>query len=193
MPVGRKPTYKDDAPEWVRLYVQEEKSLSEIAEPYGCAPSTVWRWLQLHGVEMRPAQLPPGYKDTRIPQEQIDETVRLYKSGLTLAQVGDELFLSPSAVHNRLVRAGVKRRKSNAVNSFTRKHPPQYHREMKQAIFLYTRMEWSFEEIGRLQNHNGHTIAKRFRRAGLPIRSRSESMRLRFKRHPKRSTSNRST
>lgn len=193
MTTGRKPTYKDKAPEWVDLYTITEWSLSEIADAYGCSPSTVWRWLGIHGVQLRPAQLPPGYKDSRISDEDIAETVRLYKSGLTLEMVGKEMFLSTSAVLHRLEKAGVKRRPTRAYSPFSRTHPPAYHREMEQARHLYYKMEWSFAEIARIQGLDDHTIAKRFRRAGLPVRSRSESIRLRFKRHPKRANPKRST
>lgn len=67
----------------------------------GLAASTVSQVLKRHGVMLRRRSLAPV---------QIDEAVRLYESGWSLARIARKFDVDPTTVHNRLRERGVRMR-----------------------------------------------------------------------------------
>lgn len=192
MPPGRKRKYSPQTVlEWRKLY-EEGQSLNQIAGAYGTVSSTVWYRLKDVGVMMRPPTMAVGTRTVKVSDEDLAETVRLYtKERLTMKQVGERLFLSVPAVSYRLRKAGIKTR-THADYKFSKRRNEAPHAEVAEAIFLYTRLGWSTEEIGERQGHVADTIARRLRIAGVTIRPRSEAIRLRFARRGRRAPSSRS-
>jgi len=70
-----------------------------LAAEFDCDRTTVMRYLKPQCVEMR-------YR--RLSEAQIDEAVRLYASGLSLAKVGRLIGADPKTVRARLQKRGVR-------------------------------------------------------------------------------------
>jgi hypothetical protein len=76
-------------------------TLSSLAEGYKISRGAVRRLLQREGVEMRRRGL---------TSEQVDEAMRLYGQGWSLARVGERLGVDTGTVHARLRERGVRMR-----------------------------------------------------------------------------------
>ncbi|MDT0307556.1 hypothetical protein RM780_11350 [Streptomyces sp. DSM 44917] len=76
----------------------------ELGREFGVSRQTVSTILHRHGIEMRMG---------RLAAEAIDEAVRLYESGWSLARIGDRLGASVGTVRNRLLERGVTMRDSH--------------------------------------------------------------------------------
>ncbi|PKQ10130.1 MAG: hypothetical protein CVT69_01365 [Actinobacteria bacterium HGW-Actinobacteria-9] len=76
-------------------------TILELAARHDCDRKTVIRYLKLHCVETR-------YR--RLSEEQIEEAVHLYESGLSLIKVGKVVGADPKTVKARLMEAGVPMR-----------------------------------------------------------------------------------
>lgn len=73
----------------------------ELAAELGCHPTTVRSAVKANGVAMRLA---------KTTMEQTDEAVRLYRSGLSMVKVGDQLGLSARTIFSIVHERGVKTR-----------------------------------------------------------------------------------
>jgi predicted HTH domain antitoxin len=76
-------------------------TIAELAAQLECDRKTVTRYLKLQCVEMR---------IRRLTEVQIDEAVRLYESGMSLAKVGRLIGTVPKTVRSRLLERGVQLR-----------------------------------------------------------------------------------
>jgi len=76
-------------------------TIAELAAQFECDRKTVTRYLKLQCVEMR---------IRRLTEVQIDEAVRLYESGMSLAKVGRLIGADPKNVRSRLLERGVQLR-----------------------------------------------------------------------------------
>jgi hypothetical protein len=77
---------------------QAGATVYELGNRFGISRQTVGKILHRHDVRMRGRGLPP---------EQIDEAVRLYEGGWSLARIGDHMAVDPTTVLNRLRERGV--------------------------------------------------------------------------------------
>lgn len=73
----------------------------ELGERFGIARQTVCRYLHRHHVPMRMRGLSP---------EQVDEAVRLYQAGWSLARIGNRMGVDDMTVLHRLRERGVQTR-----------------------------------------------------------------------------------
>jgi len=88
-------------------------TIYELAERFGCHRQTVSRHLKAHGVQMR---LRP------LTEEQIQEVVRLYESGLSLQGIGDQIGACKSTVRSKLVERGTKLHTNDASPTSPNRH-----------------------------------------------------------------------
>lgn len=88
----------------VRMYRDERRTLAEIAQAVGRKPTTVRSWLLSEKVTLRS----PGVSAN---DTSVDETVSLYRSGMTIDEVAQAQGLHSSTVWERLVARNVKRRR----------------------------------------------------------------------------------
>lgn len=110
----------------VEMYVDEKKSMRDIAGEFDCSPPAIRRRLIDAGVK------PRHHNDTKrgVPQWwrneiDIDRAVELYESGMTLAEVGDEFGVKYSVIAHRMDERGYKRR---SVNDYAKPTGPDHHR-----------------------------------------------------------------
>lgn len=83
-----------------RLYVEEHKSLSDIAAHYQVDPSTIHRWLQAAGIECRA----PGRQPASFNLERYHE---LKEQGLSLTEISVRLNMGEQSLRNALKRHGL--------------------------------------------------------------------------------------
>lgn len=93
---------------------QAGSSVNELCRQSGLGKGTVLRLLEAAGVETRKR---PG-----LDIDQLAEAVRLYESGLSLADVGSTVGREQSTIHHALRRAGVTMRPPSAPGT---KRPSQ--------------------------------------------------------------------
>jgi DNA-binding NarL/FixJ family response regulator len=117
----------------------------------------------------------------RISPEELQETIDLYEAGFSLSGVGKMLHLSPTAVMARLERAGIPRRNPGQQPDQPRNSGGLAHAEFEKTARLY-QAGLSGYEVGELLGISHSTVLWRLRVAGVPIRTRGESMRLRVAR-----------
>lgn len=89
--------------EMVALYPR--LSTTELAEKFGFGRNTVVRHLRRNGVQIRPRGTPPFSQ--RLLPEELEETVKLRKAGLTYKEISKELGLPWQTIRERLRLAGI--------------------------------------------------------------------------------------
>ncbi len=95
----------------VALY-EEGLTMEQVAERLGMTYGAVQRRLTKHaGVKPRPSTKGMQF----LSDEEVERTIALYKSGMSLAAVAREVGRSVSGVAMRLDRAGVQRRGKETV------------------------------------------------------------------------------
>lgn len=102
----------------------------------------------------------------------------LYEAGFSLGQVARISEMPKSSVRDILFDMGVKFRKCGGGIV----QVP--HDELAKTAFLYERMGWSTNEIAEELGMSCDAICNRLDLAGVPRRTRAESMALRWKRRP---------
>lgn len=119
----------------------------------------------------------------KLAPEFIDRMVELYNMGFTLRQVAEFCHLSVSCVWRYLdADSRVKMRPRGGWQYNKNRIRPE---DQHMTVFLYDNLGWSTTEIAKSLGITHHTVCYRLERAGVPRRSRSESMRLRWARTPK--------
>jgi predicted DNA-binding protein YlxM (UPF0122 family) len=103
----------------VRLYLDEQVSIHEIARRTHWAVGCVHRALKTEGVQMRPVGIVLRQPKV-LPAAVIDRTVELYLSGLSEGEVAEQMGVSQSSVLYRLRKAGVERRSVSEANRIGR-------------------------------------------------------------------------
>lgn len=81
--------------------LRDDATLNELGEQFGIVRQTVAKVLKRHGVAMRQHGL---------ASDQINEAVRLYETGWSLAKVGEHLGVDDMTVHRLLTERGVTMR-----------------------------------------------------------------------------------
>ena len=138
-----------------RLYTSEGQTAAEIAAHLGCPTTTIYNRLQRLGVPRRP---PVRRQPTR-PTD--DHLRRLYsEDNLSLRQLASRLSVSPQAVRNWLVDAGIPRRPPTG---------PEHDPDLPELIALYAE-GWTGPELARRFGCSTTTIYSRLDRAGVPRR-----------------------
>lgn len=165
-------------------YLDDEMSLSAIGKEAGCTASTVHRRLSRVGITLRPAVMRHGTRTNKVSDAELAETVRLYTMGFSLDEVGKLINLSPSAVYYRLTKmAGIRMRKSGG-QTFGRSGHRLPHQALEEATKLYT-AGLSSIEVGEILGISACAVRWRLKVAGVPMRNRTESLRLRYARRPR--------
>lgn len=166
-------------------YLDDQVSLDAIAKEAGCAMSTVHHRLTRAGVVMRSSNMPRGTRTVKVSDEDLAETVRLYKLGFSIKEVGELLHLSPTAVYYRLKHmAKIEIRRPMGHQNFGRNGNRVSHYDLECTSRLY-RSGLSSTEVGEVLGISTKAVIWRLGVAGVPIRTRSESLKLRWKRRPK--------
>ena len=138
-----------------RRYTSEGQTAAEIAAHLGCPATTVYDRLQRLGVPRRP---PVPRQPTR-PTD--DELRRLYSDdNLSLRQLAKRFSVSPQAVRNWLMAAGISRRPPTGP-----KHDP----DLPELIALYAE-GWTGPELARRFGCSTTTIYGRLERSGVTRR-----------------------
>ncbi|MFD9443438.1 helix-turn-helix domain-containing protein [Streptomyces sp. NPDC060001] len=91
------------ADEVIALY-RQGSNLRDLADRYGCAPNTIKRILERHGVPRRGS---PRRPTVQLPEEDV---VAAYRQGGTIAGIAAQYAVHGSAVRTLLVRSGVELR-----------------------------------------------------------------------------------
>lgn len=96
--------------EMIRLYVEEDKSVYEIAEIAGCKYSNISNHLSLMGIEKRPPQIEYRFD---LSKEEIGD---LYISGKSSKEIADMIGGSDSTVFNYLKELNIETRPAEIAN-----------------------------------------------------------------------------
>ncbi|MDR3315243.1 MAG: hypothetical protein LBS98_01975 [Coriobacteriales bacterium] len=94
-------------------YTEHHMTVYQLANKYDCNRTTVSKVLKSNGVDVT---------IKRMDDKQIEEAKRLYATGLSLKQVGQEMGICESTVRATLTRAGVEMRKPHRYSYPI--HPP---------------------------------------------------------------------
>jgi transposase-like protein len=84
---------------------QSGQTMTSLAAEYGVKRESISKLLRREGVEIRLRR--------QMSQEQIDEAVRLYRSGLSLQQIGTRLGWDHNTIYRHLKKRGVTMRGPN--------------------------------------------------------------------------------
>lgn len=116
------------------MYVEMGISTTDIAAELGRTTEFVWRHLKEMGVKLDGKSRPRP----RLPYDVLERTAELYRSGMTMAEVGRETGVSTSTVWYRLRQFGQERRTSAETVS-SRPRPRTRHdlHEMVVVVRLY--------------------------------------------------------
>jgi transposase len=110
----------------------------------------------------------------RMEKGEVEQTVRLYASGLCMAEVARRLGVSVGAVHYRLMKAGFPRRarRDYAGRGISREQTER----MRE---LYAK-GMSLRAVAKETGVSAETVRQRLKAAGVKIRARSEYMHTRL-------------
>lgn len=114
------------------------------------------------------------------PEATIDRMVELYEAGLSLVQVAKEVHWSASCISRHLELRGVKKHKRGGYRG---KGVERGHSDL--TVNLY-RQGYSINEVAEMMGLSPATIHYRLRRVAEPARGRSEAIRMRWARQPKK-------
>jgi group I intron endonuclease len=177
-------SYRHDIPteEVVRLY-QGGKTLEEIAEQFRSSTTPIRKRLRAAGVKIRNTGNPKGThvgkdnwnygKHFTIPscrKFSDEDAINLYKSGLSLAEVGEKLGVCHSAINRRLILLGVTKRsrgvaaRKGSKNTAFRQDIPT-----DEVVSLYM-SGLGATSIGKRFNTSAATIYGRLIKAGMKTR-----------------------
>jgi hypothetical protein len=89
--------------ESLERFLEHGMTISEIAQRFGKAPSTVAYWLERHG--LRAVNSGTHGRPAEVDRQRLEELVR---AGMTIAQMAAELHVTPVTVRRRLARFGLQ-------------------------------------------------------------------------------------
>jgi IS30 family transposase len=110
---------------------------------------------------------------------------QMYEAGLSLREIEGQTDIPYSTIRERLIAYGVEIRKRGSGNANRMNHEA-----CRQTAFMYEVMGLSTTEIADKLGLAHDTIVNRLHHHGVEMRSRSESLRLRFAKRPKARPSN---
>lgn len=140
-----------------RLYVEEERTVAEIADVLGVARGTAYNWHRAAGIELRSS--PPKRRDD-ISDDQLRE---LYVTDqLSAPDVALRLDCGPSTIYHRLDRLGIPRRQSG--------HAPD-RPDRSDLIRLYVEEGLSLRQVAARRGVTAPAVAGWLRHYGIPARA----------------------
>jgi len=132
-----------------RLYTVEKIGIPGIVKAVGVSPPTIIRYLRLFGVMRNKKEaIEVSLKKKYLEFE--TDVVKLYESGLTMDQIGKELFISTTSVYKIL-----KRRKIKSRHSGNRIDPAKFKR-----IFELYNLGATIEEVSKIYGVTRQAIEK---------------------------------
>jgi DNA-directed RNA polymerase specialized sigma24 family protein len=114
----------------------------------------------------------------KLPQDQQDRIIELYKLGFSIRQVANRTHVSMSCVVNYLNQNNIKRRPPGGWALNAKRLP---YDEVAKTVLLY-KHGWSTNEIAKALGIAHSTVRFRLQKAGVPLRPRAESCKLRWER-----------
>lgn len=161
-------------------------SLEDTARLFRVRGTTILRHMQLMDAPRREpySAVVNGHKRS-LSDEEVAKVVELYELGYSLREVARFTYTSPTAARSYLIDAGVEMRQQGGW-AYNKNRLSG--RDMDATIWLYCVMGFSASEISIAQNIACSTVLHRLRKAGVKIRTRSESAKLRWKLRGRKST-----
>jgi len=158
-----------DLAEWLyQKYVQEEKTLREIAKEMGVSAQWVHQLMERYGIERRSV----GRRRIKFDIEKAKE---LYEKGWSLRRIGELFKISDSTVRNYLVEVGVRMRRNGW-------RKPEEERlfggeEGKRLLWkLYVENGMTVYEIAAMCGSTPMTVWRMLRMHGIPTRRRGQRL-----------------
>ena len=156
----------------VKLYVEDKKTLTEIANVYGVSYSTIRRLFAKNGVNFRERGNIPGKKYTReaYNKTHIDDAkfIELYEKCIPIYEIANIMNTSKKALYRREKELNLKRPKSMMSRNF-------YNSNNDEEILEMYESGLSTTEIGKHLNLTHRTILNHLKHCGAKIRTISES------------------
>ncbi len=144
---------------WLRdIYVDQQKSMAQVAELVGCSTSAVRSALVWHQIPRRPRR----GTAVRAVDEHGDTIARLYRDGLTGKQIAAKLDLGKQTVYLVLIEQGVPRRTSSS-----RRHPST---DRETIVDLYVNQRLSTLKVGKILRVSPRVIERRLHEYGISPR-----------------------
>ncbi len=146
------------------LYNRQRLSMKDIATQLGVTSATIRNWMIACGLSRR------SKSESRRKPLDDEEIARLYvKEQCTLAEIAQELGADDGTIRQRLVRMGVPR------NSRSKAYTLLDDNEIK---YMYVVERHTMTEIAQKLGVSAPTIRQRLITQGVPLRSKSENLRL---------------
>lgn len=159
--------------EMCRLY-ETGLTIYEVAHRTGRSFGTVHRHLHAAGVEVEPRYMNRRPRPDRVPHAEMERTVELYESGLSMPEVGRKLYLSPSGVKRRMEQAGVPRRSRREAAALAAKQMPwRLGAEVEQCLIVLYGLGVPMAEITRWMGVSRSAVTRVAKRNGVALRRRS--------------------
>lgn len=106
------------------------------------------------------------------PRIEPTNEAELYAMGFSIKQVAEIKFCSFSTTRRILLRQGVQLRQAGGM----RRKPS--HEDLRRTEYLYVDLQWSTNEIARMEGLSSSTVTNRLRLAGVSMRTGADSYRL---------------
>ena len=152
----------DDIEKMKTLYLAG-KTTYELGDMFNCDPGVIIRQLSSNGIDLRLGQF-----EKQVTKEDEKQAIKLYESGLTSEQVGNEIGFSQVTILNILKHNDVERRNSR---NFTDSEEAEIGK-LYQAGF-------STKQIMRAYGYDHHiSIVAAIKRQGIEIRSNHDANRI---------------
>jgi len=175
--LSTRPALDPDLPTVGELYdaYRRGASLDDIAKRFRIGRRTVRRLFAEAGYDLRSSGETRLVRGSVEHESQLEEMHGLYRSGASLAEVGERFGLAPERVSQLFRRAGLSVRAGGPI---TPDLPPaeQLHEVYRAGATL--------TEVAERYGVTRHRVREAFIQAGLPIRSPGESLALRSRRNP---------
>jgi predicted DNA-binding protein YlxM (UPF0122 family) len=163
--------------EIMKLHIEDRISVSELSKMYGCSRKPIQRIITNNGGKVHPTSSPKLEGNE-------DEILKMYMDDeLTIQTIRKKIGCSYSSIQNLLKRESVKLRTATESRKTDDGRPkgrtqklinPE---ELKKAIELYENGE-VLEKIGKLYNITARGLQQKFIKAGVHMRTLTESANL---------------
>ena len=144
-------------------YIVQRMRVEDIAELYGCKPSTIEKAASIHGLHREPLE---RTKRNQKSYENPDILRKLYiDEQKTMTEIGQILGCSGDTIRRNLVKNNI------VIKPFTQPRPL----ENVDLVELYTNQQMSSTEIAKLYDVSHRTVLSELKRQNIQARSLSES------------------
>lgn len=159
---GRRPVLEDGATaaQLRRLYLEEGRSIAEIARILGCTRDKVGRHLDHYGIPRRPRARPGGLNGRLLRRLYVSER-------LGVDQIAARLKVSPNHVRNELRRHDIRRTRSPQPL-------PPGQQALTPALLrrLYVKRRLTLAQVAKETGASEWRVGKALRHAGIALRPR---------------------